>query len=164
MADKDSRRSTVRPFGERFWKKVIQGDGCWGWTGATTSGYGVVFHSSRPGFRSVLWRAHRVSWELHFGPIPEGLCVLHRCDNPPCCNPAHLFLGTRADNNADMAAKGRKRCGDRRGGNNGHTKLTEAQIPEIREATGTLASIGSRYGVTRATISNIKQRKCWSHV
>jgi hypothetical protein len=84
--------------------RVVRGDGCWGWTGKTDGfGYGVV-QLGRGEPRSG---AHRVSWRLHCGPIPDGLHVLHRCDNPPCTRPDHLFLGTALDNQRDASAKGR---------------------------------------------------------
>ncbi len=95
-----------RPVAERFWSKVVKtDDGCWGWNGATTPfGYGRMTAGSRG---AGLLRAHRVSWELHYGPIPAGLLVLHHCDNPPCVRPNHLFLGTMLDNSRDAVAKGR---------------------------------------------------------
>ena len=89
---------------ERFWRYVRKTDGCWEWTGATQfPGYGKLGlgDGARVGY------AHRISWELHYGSIPEGMEVLHRCDNPPCSRPDHLFLGSQADNLADMRAKGR---------------------------------------------------------
>jgi len=88
----------------RFWSNVDKSGVCWLWTASTRYGYGRL----KVGARRI--QAHRVSWELHHGPIPEGLCVLHNCpggDNPTCVNPAHLWLGTRADNAADRDAKGR---------------------------------------------------------
>lgn len=96
-------------FADRFWAKVRKGEGCWEWTATRIrSGYGHV----RVGRRLSL--AHRVSWEIHFGAIPDGLCVLHHCDNPPCVRPDHLFLGTVADNSADMVVKGRQCRGEHR--------------------------------------------------
>ena len=89
---------------ERLERFTVRGPGCWGWIGATSSGYGRL---GRGGRGEGLVYAHRLSWELRNGPIPEGMCVLHRCDNPPCSNPDHLFLGTKADNNRDMSVKGR---------------------------------------------------------
>ena len=90
----------------RVWPKVdCSGDGCWLWTGAIDhKGYGRIGMGAPSRF---VMRAHRATWELTFGPIPEGLCVLHKCDNPPCVRPSHLFLGTISDNSQDMAAKGR---------------------------------------------------------
>lgn len=90
----------------RFWEKVDRAEGCWLWTGAKSSGYGKIQRGQRGA--GYVW-AHRVAWELTVGPIPDGLQVLHACDNPPCVNPAHLFLGTRSDNMRDAASKGRLR-------------------------------------------------------
>ena len=92
-----------RTLAERFWSKVRKADGCWEWTGAATErGYGVLGRGER-GLGNE--KAHRVSWMLHHGQIPDGLWVLHRCDNPKCVRPDHLFLGTSDDNIADMHAK-----------------------------------------------------------
>lgn len=97
---------------EEFWKRVDRRGvaDCWPWTsGCYPFGYGCFWYEKRRA------GASRVAWELTFGPIPPGMWVLHRCDNPPCCNPSHLFLGTADDNNKDMAAKGRVAMGDRHG-------------------------------------------------
>lgn len=95
----------VRPLTDRYWAKVVFGPECWGWSGGTTVwGYGVV-GAGRKGSGMLL--AHRVSYQLEYGPIPNGAFVRHVCDNPPCTNPAHLVLGTPADNTADAIARGR---------------------------------------------------------
>src|SRR6267378_450691 len=110
-----------RPEAERFWEKVKETASCWLWTGANKPGrwpYGML---AGPGKTAKL--AHRVSWELHHGAIPTGLNVLHKCDNPSCVRPDHLFLGTLADNTADMIAKGRGKGGRPIG-----TKLSPASL------------------------------------
>lgn len=90
---------------ERFWEKVEKTDACWIWQSTTDEdGYGF-FKVRQPTVR--MWRAHRYSWVLHFGPIPSGLFVCHHCDTPPCVRPDHLFLGTALHNNRDSIAKGR---------------------------------------------------------
>jgi HNH endonuclease len=95
-----------RSLADRFWEKVKKTDGCWEWTARRLpKGYGTI---SCVDHRTSLC-AHRVSWELHNGPIPDGMWVLHHCDNPQCANPDHLFLGTHTQNMRDMLAKGRGR-------------------------------------------------------
>lgn len=149
---------------ERFWRKVdVRGpDECWPWTAGTTCGYGVV---TVAGGRKI--RAHRLSWQIHLGPIPEGeghhgTCVLHHCDQPSCVNPSHLFLGTQADNMADMFAKGRGRS--LRGENHGRAKLTENSVFEIRKRYSdgeSQKSIAVAFGVSRPNISYIVTKKRW---
>lgn len=109
---------------QRLWEKVDRTGDCWVWTAKTRSsfGYGMIRVGGTPG---RLVSAHRVAWELTNGPIPDGLWVLHGCDNPPCCNPAHLHLGTRADNMREMSERGRakgNKAGPRKACRNGHPK------------------------------------------
>ena len=136
-------------------------DECWPWTGRTTGGYGK-FMASCSGGRSVDVLAHRFGYELASGPIPDGLLVCHRCDNPPCQNPRHLFLGTISDNNADMAAKGRAPRGERRW----NARLTVAAVRDIRARSSTVAQVdlAAEYGVSRAAIYRVVSRQTWRHV
>lgn len=163
------------PIEERFWTKVDKSagpEGCWLWTGCKIHhGYGMLNTGGKHGQNKL---AHRISWELHHSePIPEGMEVLHRCDNPSCVNPAHLFLGTQKDNVADMISKHRSpygkcfykiaACGE---ANHAH-KLTAADVLEIRAACAkgeTQRSVALRYGVAQSTIGKIANRERWSHI
>lgn len=131
--------------------------GCWIWTRGTLSqsGYGRVSNGS-----GHYMMAHRRSWELHKGPIPEGMFVCHRCDNRVCVNPEHLFLGTTADNMADMAGKGRAASGER----HHKAKLTRADATAIRAMPGKYRDIAAMYGVTFGLIGligHIKRGEIW---
>jgi hypothetical protein len=130
--------------------------GCWNWImQKDRKGYGKIGYCGTPR------GAHRVSYELHCGEIPKGMHVLHRCDNPSCMNPAHLFLGSNAVNMADRNAKGRQQ----RGSNHGLAKLAEDDAIAIRTATGiTLRGLAERYGVCLTTVKNIRSGKIWTHV
>lgn len=141
---------------QKFWSNVTPADPdqCWPWKGAVNSwGYGDI-HLVRTAER----QAHRFAYRLLKGPIPAGMHVLHACDNPRCCNPSHLSLGTHADNMADKAKKGRSSLRAR----NGNAKLTEDQFREVREraATGEDAvSIARDMGVWPSTISAYLRRE-----
>ena len=145
---------------ERFETKVKQTDGCWEWTASKThDGYGKF------GLAGRMQGAHRIAYELYVGTIPEGLCVLHRCDNPGCCRPDHLFLGTKTDNARDCINKGRG--ADRSGGKHGMAKLTEAQVLSIRAKHNEGArniDIAEEYGVSQNHISNVVLRRRWAHI
>lgn len=148
---------------DRFWQKVdVCGmDECWSWTAAKTrDGYGKI---SIGGYRRSWILAHRLSWRLHCGPIPEGLFVLHHCDSPSCMNPRHLFLGTQADNVRDMDMKGRRsyETGSR-GEANGSAKLARGEVLKIRNSSLPNRELAKLYSVTRSEIEHIKHRRAWA--
>ena len=157
------------PVAERFWSKVDKSgpDSCWNWTAGVAAGTGCASFWLDGHTR----KASRVSYELTHGAIPDGLCVLHRCDNRVCVNPAHLFLGTFKDNTADMDRKGRR--GPTKGipklGGEDHpqAKLTAQQVAEIRAhntpGQGT-AALARQYGVSEGTMSNILHGRTWKRV
>lgn len=150
---------------QRFWSKVAIGgpDDCWEWQRSRNdSGYGQF----RVSVDQSPQKASRVAWALTHGD-PGSLCVLHRCDNPPCCNPAHLFLGTVADNNADKAAKGRQaRAGHEKYTDlvEGVRRLTNEEIRQAREdhaAGASCRSIARRLGVAHTTVSRLINGTHW---
>jgi hypothetical protein len=148
---------------ERFWAYVTKRRGpgaCWEWNGMTFgTGYGR-FHV-RPGRADL---AHRYSYELHIGPIPKGLNICHRCDNPLCVNPRHLFCGTHKENTADMFAKGRGRPGNMTGTANHQAKITEDTVMAIRASQDRAWQEAERYGVSVSLIHAIRQRHRWPHI
>jgi hypothetical protein len=164
----------------RFWRRVDKSGGvpshvpeigeCWRWTGKLNdAGYGRL--SVHRGVRGGIWRAHRVSWTLHFGAIPDGLWVLHRCDNPACVRPHHLFTGTHLDNVRDCIGKGRFHDGHGyliRGERNPGAKVTERQAADIRarydaERTNENARlIAAQYGLSRSQVQRIAYGGAWS--
>jgi len=146
---------------EQFWARMTKGGAaeCWLWTSLRNKqGYGQIH------FRGRWHRAHRLAWTLTHGPIPEGLWVLHRCDNPPCCNPAHLFLGNRVDNMQDASHKGRLSTSRCAGEANGNVKLTREDVARVQQALGQGASqydLAAAFGVTQSVISKINTGKHW---
>lgn len=150
------------PLIDRFMDKVHMEpmSGCWLWGGALFSnGYGFMSVGNRKA------SMHRLSWELHRGPIPDDLCVLHNCDNRACVNPMHLFVGTKGDNNADMHANNRDRCGI--GERHGQAKITNEIVRAIRmmRASGaTQKEVARHFGIAQSNVCLIVKRKTWTHV
>lgn len=151
-----------------FWTRVVKANGCWGWNGARGAfvgkkgaGYGVMR------FQTFNVQAHRFSWEIHNGPIPDGLLVLHTCDNPPCCNPDHLFLGTYLDNARDRDSKGRLNHRTLYGEEIGSSKTTNAQVLSMRELHKSGAErkdIAAQFGVPVSRVNQIVYRYTWRHL
>jgi hypothetical protein len=158
---------------ERFWDRVQKGDGCWEWVGSRQSqGYGRHY------LRGKMIPAHRFSWELHFGPIPDDLWVLHTCDNPPCCNPDHMFLGYPIDNIEDMVNKGRQAKGETHawhvrpeahahGEGHGLAKLSDAIVRDARirfRDGATVAALAKEHGVAPPVMHRAIRGQTWKHV
>ena len=161
----------------RFWSQVDVGPGkdCWNWRGASVpDGYGMFW------IRGHTYRANRVAWRIVHGPIPQGLVIMHVCDNPPCCNLGHLKVATDLENNTDKVRKGRGAVGDRHGSRtqpeqwyrnrvvSGSAILTAVDVQEIRKryAQGqvTQQRLADEYGLSQTTISGIIRRKQWKHL
>ena len=145
----------------RFWSKVDKGGECWLWTGyRLPSGYGQFTIQ-----RFIKLRAHRFSYELGYGRIPDGLHVCHRCDNPPCVRPDHLFLGTDADNLHDMEQKGRRAA--THGEQNGNCKLSFSEVVSMRQmyAGGGVSylALAQRFGVSQTQVKDIILRRKWAN-
>lgn len=161
------------PWPERFWAKVRKSSNCWEWTGAkNTKGYGNVSV-----WKVGTFKAHRIAWQLSYGPIPDGKCVLHHCDNPGCVRPDHLWLGTNLDNIRDMWKKGRARPGvigplplekRARGDSHGMAKMTSTLVSQLRaeyeNGNTNISHLAVKYGVTRRTIKDALIRKTWQTV
>jgi hypothetical protein len=150
-----------KDFIERFWGHTEASGDCLEWRRARTpAGYGALRHKGR------FLYAHRVAWEIENGPIPDGLHVLHSCDNPPCCNPAHLRIGTHADNVGDMHERGRARSCGLAGERHPMARLTETQVAEIRAryAAGgvTQYELAPEYGISQAHLSKVVSGKNWT--
>jgi hypothetical protein len=152
------RKPRPRKFAERFWKRVIKGEkenDCWDWDGTVSvdGGYAVIYYAPE----KPTMKAHRLSWMLHFGEIPEGQIVCHKCDNPRCCNPKHLFLGEFRHNVHDMVLKER----------HGRMKFTHEQVERIRALYGrhrdhlSYQRIADWFKVSKATITHMMTGRNW---
>ena len=155
-----------RSLKERFWEKVNKTHGCWNWTaGDNGEGYGTIRAKNDSGKR-IMALAHRLSWEFHHGVIPEGLLVLHHCDNPSCVRPDHLFLGTKKDNAVDRDSKGRRIA--LRGARHGLSKLNDEAIKVIRhlysDGVKTRAKLAKSYMVSWGTVDAVVNNKTWLHI
>ena len=135
----------------RFWGRVRKTAGCWIWRHRAPGGYATFATNGRGSCHP----AHRVSWFIAYGEIPIGVCVLHRCDNPRCIRPDHLFLGTPQDNSDDKVAKGRYRHA---------SKLTARDVREIRRSDDPQDVLAARYGVNASNISQVQRGHSWKHL
>lgn len=146
---------------EKFWAKVEKTDDCWLWTGSTNyAGYGVFYPQKH---RSIL--AHRRAYAQTYGKLSDDVCVLHKCDNPPCVNPDHLFAGTRGDNIMDMVSKGRNR--HLKGIHHPHAKLNPDIVRDMRifyDGGFSYRDIGEMLGLHHSTVARIINKETWRHV
>lgn len=154
---------------ERFWSKVNRRgpDECWEWTAKhRNSGYGVISVGGRGG---RMWLAHRYSWYLTNGPIPKmkgahGAVVRHKCDNRLCVNPAHLEIGTQADNVRDMDRRGGRVNKPPRGSRHGNAKFTEDDVLYMRASHKSNDQIAREFDCNPGTVKNIRARRSWKHI
>ena len=143
----------------RFWSKAnkISPNDCWEWIGSRTiKGYGLFCIEGKN------MRAHRLSWQVANGEIPEGLCVCHHCDNPSCVNPNHLFLGTNQDNTKDRVRKGRSAFGVK----HGRSMLNETKVRVIRAYYPSISAVqlAKIFGMARSSIGKVVRRETWTHI
>ena len=139
---------------ERFHKNYRRGNGCWEWVASKVGGYGQL----RCGRKMM--KAHRISYILHKGEIPDGLLVRHTCHNPGCVNPDHLLTGTVQDNTDDKTMAGRQARGEKIN----TAKLTEQQVREIRESDKKYRELTVEYGISEATVWRVKKNVNWGHL
>lgn len=143
-------------------------DQCWEYMGRrTVMGYGEIDYRRSGDTRAKPYRAHRLMYEFEVGPIPDGLFVCHSCDNPPCCNPAHLWLGTNEENSYDRHAKGRTKYGPtKRGEDHPMAKMNEDKVRELLKLRGAIHmnDAADKFGITPQQVANIWTRRHWKHV
>jgi hypothetical protein len=148
---------------QRLFKRIVVGkrDECWPWTGSVMK---EGWHGQWRTASGEIEPTHRAAWRLMKGEIPEGLCVLHKCDNPICLNPLHLFLGTQSDNALDMWEKRRARPGVSKGEQHGCAKITVDIVREIRESKESGVALAARFGLATTTICDVRKRRTWKHI
>ena len=147
---------------ERFERFLIKSDGCWKWSGKKNNGYGVLSKGVR---KDGYFLAHRFSWELHNKQkIPEGMFVMHKCDNPECTNPEHLMIGTPKENTQDMIAKGRKRVVAPLGTENGKSVLNEEKVRFIRASDLSHAQLARLLEVSLSCVRGVRIGRTWGHI
>jgi len=155
---------------DKFWENVTKTNGCWLWEGHTShNGYGRL-HIYINDKRKIV-PAHRLSWEIHNGPVPKGILVLHKCDNPPCVNPDHLFLGTNKDNTQDSLMKGRAcltNCKPQKGEKNGSAILNENMVESVRyqrkNYNYTFKELAGLFNISPSQIANIIHGRSWRNI
>jgi hypothetical protein len=159
--DKSGKHS--RSVIQRFWKNVYrrQDHQCWNWIGSkmVRGGYGQLSNEG------TLLKAHRLSWEINLGTIPEGMMIRHLCHNPSCCNPTHLLPGTAKDNHLDMQKAGRMFVPKtEKGENNANSKLTKTDVMDIYTSQDRGANLARKYKVSKTLISRIRHGIAWLSV
>lgn len=134
---------------------------CKEWTGSKNSSFG---HGQWRNEAGRIELTHRAAWRMFIGPIPDGMSVLHKCDNPACVNPKHLFLGSQSDNMHDMWGKGRANPKTRSGEKHAMSKLTEEAVLDIRGSQLSGVALAKLYGVSPTTICDVRKRRIWNHI
>lgn len=155
-----NRRGLSAPMRFHMGYSIDPNTKCWVWAGISGKTRYGRFKLDGTSNGVLQMGPHRYSWMIHYGPILDGLAVCHKCDNPKCVNPEHLFLGTQKDNLQDAIQKGRTL----KGSLNSNSRLTEGMVLEIRSSRDLLRILAKKYGVTMACISAIQKRRSWKHI